>query len=97
MPSSSAKGEGKSKVEGHCHQVEVGHLLQASGALHHHQLVAAPVSGHHADLVGTNLIIFHCERNCQSNNDDDEDDEEGLREASQKKRLFSIGTDANYI
>ena len=55
MPSSSPEWEGKAEVKRECHEVEVGHLLETSGSLHHYQLVTPTISCHHADLVGADL------------------------------------------
>ena len=55
MPPSSPKWESKGEVKRECHEVEVGHLLEPGGSLHHHQLVTPAISCHHAYLVGADL------------------------------------------
>ena len=74
MPPSSSKWEGECEVEGHGHKVEVGDLLEPSGSLHHHQLVATAVSCHHADLIGAHLKISRTFGGHDDDNVGDDDD-----------------------
>ena len=55
MPPGSSEWEGKSEMERERHKVEIGHLLEPSCSLHHHQLVTSTISCHHAYLVGAHL------------------------------------------